>query len=50
MPYVRDYTKFPSDILVNSLTVLPFIALADFYSSLPERVPVFEFVFVFLPG
>ncbi len=40
MPSLRDYTKFPFEILIASLTVVPFIALAYFYPALPERVPV----------
>ena len=41
MPSLRDYTRIPFEILVATLTVLPFLALAFFYSSLPDRVPIF---------
>ena len=41
MPTLRDYTRIPFEILIATLTVLPFFALAYFYPALPESVPVF---------
>ena len=37
----RDHTNLPLEIFVISLTILPFFLLAYFYSSLPDRVPLF---------
>ena len=38
---LRDYTNIPFEIFVVVFSILPFFALAYFYSVLPERVPVF---------
>lgn len=37
----RNYTSLPLEIVVISLSILPFILLAYFYSALPARVPLF---------
>jgi uncharacterized membrane protein len=36
-----DYTNIPFEIFISVLTLVPFFALAYFYSILPERVPLF---------
>ena len=38
---LRNYTTFPLEIFVISLTILPFFLLAYFYSALPDHVPLF---------
>lgn len=38
---LRDYTNAPFELFVATLTILPFILLAYFYSDLSERVPLF---------
>ena len=36
-----DYTSTPFEIFIAAFSVLPFLVLAYFYPSLPERVPMF---------
>src|SRR5215208_1172964 len=38
---LRSYTNLPLEIFVITLTILPFVVLAYFYSALPDRVPLF---------
>lgn len=38
---LRHYTNIPFEIFVALLTLLPFFALAYFYTYLPDRVPLF---------
>jgi uncharacterized membrane protein len=38
---LRRYTNIPFEIFIALLTLLPFFALAYFYSFLPEQVPLF---------
>jgi uncharacterized membrane protein len=38
---LRDYTNIPVETFVAAFTILPFFALAYFYPTLPERVPLF---------
>ena len=38
---LRAYTSVPCEVLVGGLTIAPFIVLAYFYPTLPERIPVF---------
>ena len=38
---ISHYTNLPLEIFVFALTVLPFLLLAYFYSTLPDRVPLF---------
>jgi hypothetical protein len=40
-PRLRDYTSVPLEIFVVSLSVLPVLLLIYFYTTLPERIPVF---------
>ena len=37
----RNYTSAPFEIFIATLTLLPFILLAYFYSDLSDRVPLF---------
>jgi uncharacterized membrane protein len=38
---LSDYTKISVEVFVAAFTILPFFALAYFYTMLPERVPLF---------
>lgn len=38
---LKDYTSIPFEIFIAAFSILPFFALAYFYTVLPERVPLF---------
>ena len=38
---LRDYTSTPFELFIALFSILPFFALAYFYTALPERVPLF---------